>query len=151
MTFLDTWFPGFCAGLDGLDPAARSALLRPCALVCSESYPVRIVRAAATTATNPAEFWRALEARMDDVHVEEEAEHSAVLTFSRCGCDLVSAGYVTTLSLCECSRLSVTHTLEAVFGSGSVEVSLLETILGGAERCRLLVEFSEEQGPTLAR
>lgn len=151
MSFLRTWFSGYADALDGLDADARKAVLRPCAVVCSDSYPVEIVRDAAAGATTIAEFWRAVEAAMADIRVVDVASRSAVLTFVRCGCDLVTGGYVSTPSLCECSRLSVTHTLESVFGPGSVEVSLLATILGGADVCRLLVRFVDDPGTVLAR
>lgn len=59
--------------------------------------------------------------------------------YPACVCEEVLRGKIKDASHCECSRQSVLYILESLMPSKTVEVETIETVLGGAERCRFKV------------
>lgn len=142
--FLGTWFSGLSESLETMDTAHRSEFLRPCARACSDSYPRNVFVEAREESNGVEDFLRRVEAKMRALRVERNEDGTVVFVYpAPCLCVLVTEGYVRTPTLCECSRLSLTYNLEVFAGEGGVEVTLLQSVLGGADSCRLLVRFAE--------
>lgn len=138
--FFDAWFFGFVEGIESLSAPARTVLLSACARRCAETGPLARYRALfLETGGDPDAFFPALD-RLDDARgavVEPGREYE--VRFPRCGCDLVTRGYVHTPRLCECSRLSILHALGTLWPGERFRVERLETILEGAKSCRFRV------------
>lgn len=142
--FLDIWFSGFSESIDKMDAATRSELLAPCAKACSDSYPAKAFVEAYKEASSMEHFLRDIEARMQGISIEINEDGTAVFVYPQCYCDLHTRGYVDTPNMCDCSRLNLICNFEAAFGKNCVEVNLLQSVLGGAETCRLGVRFLRE-------
>lgn len=138
--FLDHWFRGFNQGLDQLDSAARTTLLRACGRACSRSYTLGVYREAWARSSDLSSFVARLGERfrgadyrlVDDSHIE--------VKYYQCTCDLVTAGWIRTAALCECS----VHSLAENFGEAmqtAVKVELHSSILAGDPHCRLVVSI----------
>lgn len=141
--FLEHWFGGFEAALKSMSEDERATLLRPCAKACSESYPAKIFREAYTNSSDQADFLRRIEAEMGGVVIERVDESHVVFVYPECYCDLYTRGWVSTPALCECSRYNLQANFEAAMGPSCVTVTLEQTVLGGAESCRLRVSFMD--------
>lgn len=59
--------------------------------------------------------------------------------YPRCVCPDVAKGLVKDPSHCECSRQSVLYIISELMPEKKVDVEIIETILGGAEKCRFKV------------
>ncbi|NLT11990.1 MAG: hypothetical protein GXY06_06240 [Clostridiaceae bacterium] len=139
--FLAQWFGGFEVALQNMSEEERAALLRPCAKACSESYPANIFREAFSKSSDRADFLHRIESGMGGVVIERVDASHVVFVYPECYCDLHTRGWVSTPELCECSRYNLQANFEAAMGPSSVTVELEQTILGGAESCRLRVSF----------
>jgi hypothetical protein len=142
--FLDIWFSGFSESIDKMDPETRSQLLAPCAKACSDSYPAKAFAEAYKKASNMESFLRDIEEKMQGISIEINDDGTVVFVYPQCYCDLHTQGYVDTPKMCDCSRLNLTYNFEAAFGKDCVEVTLLQSVLGGAQTCRLHVRFLAE-------
>ena len=93
-------------------------------------------------------FLRRLAEVFPDAEYERAGARELRVRYRRCGCDLVTSGWVRTPLLCECSAHNLRENFTAALGSG-VEVELVESILGGAERCELVVRLPGQTGLAL--
>lgn len=142
--FLDVWFSGFSESIDKMDAEQRSELLAPCAKACSDSYPAKAFSEAYKKAPSMALFLRDIEEKMQGISIEMNDDGTVVFVYPQCYCDLHTRGYVNTPRLCDCSRLNLICNFEAAFGKACVDVTLLQSVLGGAQTCRLQVRFLRE-------
>ena len=140
--FLRHWFKGLERSLCRMTEEDRNAVWRECGKACSDSYTKQVYVDAYARSENIRGFL----ARLQDALPEmdfclSDNDRSIHLTYRFCACDLVRKGYVNTPLLCECSRQSLLHNWEAVLGEGRVEVELLQSILGGGNRCRFAIRI----------
>ncbi len=139
--FIKIWFTGFDQAIKEMKPEERRALFRPCAKACSESYPAKIFAEAYAQADDRDGFLKNIEERMQGVIIEKHDDGTVVFVYPECYCDLYTRGYVSSPELCECSRLNLIANFEAAMGPDCVNVTLLQSVLGGADTCRLRVRF----------
>ncbi len=139
--FLKIWFAGFEQSIDTMKPDERDCIFRPCAKACSDSYPAQVFAKAYAGATNRDGFFERLQTLMQGLSIEKQDDGSVVFIYPRCGCDLHTIGYINSPVLCACSRLNLIANFESVMGPECVEVTLLQSILGGADSCKLSVRF----------
>lgn len=59
--------------------------------------------------------------------------------YPQCVCPDVLAGKKHDASLCECSRQSILYVLGSFLPEKKIDVEILETVLGGAAKCRFRV------------
>lgn len=142
--FLKIWFSGFSESIDKMDPATRSQLLAPCAKACSDSYPAKAFVDAYREASSMERFLRGIEKKMQGISIEINDDGSAVFVYPQCYCDLYTRGYVDTPKMCDCSRLNLICNFESALGKDCVDVELIQSVLGGAQTCRLHVRFLRE-------
>lgn len=137
-SFLEHWFAGFEKGLEKLDDTARRRLLSECGRACADSHTRAIFREAASAGDGLAGFLERLGRSIPDAAYRIVEENVVEVIYTRCGCDLVANGWVSSSALCACS----VHTLEENFRTAlerPVRVRMTASILGGASRCRFLV------------
>ena len=91
-------------------------------------------------AADRGEFLDRLQILMKGLSIEKKDDGRAIFSYPCCYCDLYNMGYLSSPILCECSRLNLIANFESVMGKGCVEVTLLQSILGGAGP-RLEVQF----------
>lgn len=59
--------------------------------------------------------------------------------FPRCLCHLVDTGFAKEPIHCECSRQSILYILQELMPEKKIQVTTLETVLSGSEKCRFRV------------
>lgn len=138
--FLGHWFDGFADGLARLPAPARETMLRACAEACGRSHTVGVFRRAWEETGALLPFLRRLEEAFPGAAWERTGPDTLRVTLRHCGCDLVTQGWVRTPLLCGCSAHNLRENLTAALGPG-IEVELVASILGGAERCELRVRL----------
>jgi len=141
--FFDCWFEGVNDFLGTAPDGAVAEFIDRCAEACSVSYSRGVYERAFSGGKNLDEGLEALRREFADFDYTRDGNRVEI-RYSRCGCDLVSAGKISSPRLCECSVASCRKNWEAVFGPGSVEVSLRESVLRGDGRCVLLVTLSAD-------
>lgn len=141
--FYRHWFAGFQDGLEQMDDKTRILLLEHCAEACSQSYPRKVYQEAFEKAKDLVSFLEHLKAAFSvfDYVIRDKCPEVEIL-YASCACDLVVDGYISSPHLCECSRMSLLHHWESVFGPGSVQVTLNASLLKGDPACRLTVRFT---------
>ncbi len=139
--FLKIWFAGFEQAIDTMKPDHRDRVLRPCAKACSDSYPAQVFAEAYAGAADRDEFLDRLQTLMKGLCIDKQDDGSAVFIYPCCYCDLHNLGYITSPVLCACSRLNLIANFESVMGPDCVDVTLIQSILGGADSCKLSVRF----------
>lgn len=139
--FLKTWFSGISEAMDNMNAAERDVMMAPCAKACSDSYPAQVFMRAAAEASEMRQFLQIIEEKMQGVVIEKNGDGTLVFVYPQCYCELHTDGYIDNPRLCNCSRLNLTYNFEAAFGPDCAEVKLLQSVLGGAETCRLEVRF----------
>ncbi|MDR2893054.1 MAG: hypothetical protein LBV80_08225 [Deltaproteobacteria bacterium] len=65
--------------------------------------------------------------------------HVYEIGYPECVCPDVLSGKIQNPSHCECSRQSILYVLGNLLPDKKIEVEILETVLGGAEKCRFKV------------
>jgi GNAT superfamily N-acetyltransferase len=68
-----------------------------------------------------------------------EVGHVYEIGFPVCVCQDVAKGKANNVSHCECSRQSILYVLENLLPDKNISVEIIETVLGGAEKCRFKV------------
>ena len=68
-----------------------------------------------------------------------EAGHIYEVGYPKCVCEEVLCGKTKDVSHCECSRQSILYIFENLLPEKTVKVEIIETVLGGAEKCRFKV------------
>lgn len=138
--FYSYWFSGLTCALTEMDTVSRSAVLTHCGRACSNSYTKAIYVEEFALSKTINEFLIRLKKRFPDLQIETK-DRDIFFTYSKCGCDLVKNGHVTTPLLCACSAASLCYNWEALLGKDNVQVTLLGSILGGNDCCRLRVHL----------
>lgn len=138
--FLRFWFTGWQHGLEELDKSSRSTILKQCAKACAQSFTVKIFQDARSGGADLKSFTKSLQRLVPHATYEKLSDNEILVTYSRCGCDLVASGLVNSPLLCECSAHNLQENLEQSLGQ-SVEVQILGTILRGDQQCVLLARI----------
>ena len=68
-----------------------------------------------------------------------ESGHVYEIGYPKCVCSEVLCGKVSSAKHCECSRQSVLYILEQLLPDKTITVKTIETVLGGAKKCRFRV------------
>ena len=68
-----------------------------------------------------------------------EPGHIYEVGYPKCVCPEVLSGEITDAAHCECSRQSVLYVLENLLPEKRINVEIIETMLGGGEKCRFRV------------
>lgn len=68
-----------------------------------------------------------------------EPGHLYEMGYPRCVCPEVISGKKADISHCECSRQSIIYVLGNLLPDKKIYVETIETVLGGAEKCRFRV------------
>lgn len=68
-----------------------------------------------------------------------EPGHIYEVGYPKCVCPEVLSGEITDAAHCECSRQSVLYVLENLLPEKRINVEIIETVLGGGEKCRFRV------------
>jgi hypothetical protein len=140
--FLQYWFNGFESSLNKLDDKNREIIFEECGKACSNSYTREIYLDEYRHSTSISEFLGYLKLRFPEIKFRIIKENEIIeLTYCYCACDLVKGEYITTPSLCECSKKSLLYNWESVLGKGKVEVYLLQSILRGNLSCKFEIHI----------
>lgn len=59
--------------------------------------------------------------------------------YPACVCQDVISGKIKDVSHCECSRQSILYIIENLLPNKKINVEIIETVLGGAKKCRFTV------------
>lgn len=65
-----------------------------------------------------------------------EKGHIYEIGYPACVCEEVRSGKVKDVSHCECSRQSILYVIGNLLPDKNIRVEIIETVLGGAEKCR---------------
>jgi len=68
-----------------------------------------------------------------------EVGHVYEIGYPVCVCPDVASGKAKNVSHCECSRQSILYVLGNLLSDKNISVEIIETVLGGAEKCRFNV------------
>ena len=142
--FLTFWFDGFTRGLDQLDDTARHRLLAECGRACAASHTRAIFCEAWAASDGVTTFLERLEEQIPHAAYRVVEENLIEVVYTRCACELVVRGLVTSPSLCLCSA----YTLEENFKSAlkrPVRVSSKGSLLAGDPECRFHVRLEKEE------
>ena len=110
---------------------------------CSASYSRGVYERAFAGGRDIPSALEALKREFPDFDYSLEGNRVEI-RYSRCGCDLVRDGKVSSPALCACSVASCRKNWETVLGKGSVSVELKESILRGDGRCILIVTIAKK-------
>jgi hypothetical protein len=146
--FMSFWFSGLMRGLGSVDEPAREAILRECGKACARSYTAGVFREARESSTDMKGFLAALAERFPEATYELLSAEKIGVRYSRCACDLVETGLVTSALLCECSAHNLKENFEQALGQ-PVSVTLERSILRGASECEFLVSLEKTRRSAL--
>lgn len=140
--FFTCWFLGWAQGLETLDEASRTQMLRACGKACAASYTLQVFREAKAASSDLNTFMQELSLRFPDAHYEWDGADTIRVTYQTCGCDLVRLGLVNTPLLCECSTENLKENFQAAL-ENPVSVVLESSILRGGAHCILKVTLGK--------
>ncbi|MBN1303445.1 MAG: hypothetical protein JXA13_03345 [Anaerolineales bacterium] len=132
--FLNYWFAGFSEGLEKLGPGSQDILLRACGQACARSYTARVFKDTWERSKTLKVFLVHLAEKFPESSYEFRDEHTIIVRYSDCACDLFRQGWVKTPVLCKCSQHNLSQNFEQVLGS-PVTVRILSSLLEGADHC----------------
>ena len=138
--FMGFWFSGLMSGLENVDASARETILRECGKACARSYTAGVFKEARGKTNDMSGFLAALAARFPGASYELLEADRIRVRLSKCGCDLVETGLVTSPLLCGCSVHNLRENFEQALES-PVSVTLEHSILQGASECEFLVSL----------
>ncbi len=142
LDFLSYWFDGLTKGLERLDAATRTTLLRECGQACARSYTAQVFRESWERAGGDVpRFLAELAARFPASTYMLRDDGTIEVRLGACGCDLVQCGWVTSPLLCECSAHNLQANFEAALGT-PVTVTLRASLLRGGEACLFEVQLT---------
>ena len=139
-SFLEHWFAGLMAGLEGLDAPDREAVLRQCGRACADSYTAAVFRTAWAQSRGLEEFTARLAEHFPEASYELLAADTLRVRYRACTCDLVRLGLIRSPLLCTCSSYNLQANLERALGL-PVSVRMEASILQGSEQCSFLVSL----------
>lgn len=68
-----------------------------------------------------------------------EEGHIYEIGYPACVCPEVKSGKIKDVAHCECSRQSILYVIGNLLPDKNISVEIIETVLGGAEKCRFKV------------
>jgi predicted ArsR family transcriptional regulator len=134
------WFSGFESGLENIDSRYRNRLLRYCGEACADSYTKDMFRQAKAKSPDLAQFLKNLSKKLPDAEYEMVSSNVIRVIYNRCGCDIVSRGFIKSPLFCRCSVANLKANFQYALGK-AVVVELEASILGGADRCLFQVKI----------
>jgi len=138
--FFSHWFSGFESGLENIDSRSRNKILQFCGEACADSYTRDIFSQAKTESSSTSELLENLSKKFPDAEYELVSDSIIRVIYNKCGCDIVSGGFVKSPLFCSCSASNLRANFQAALGK-RVEVKLKASILGGAERCLFFIRI----------
>ena len=146
--FYRHWFCGFGQALPGLDDQSIDTLMSHCGRACSGSYSKQVYIEASRAADSLDALIAGLNQRFDEMAARRVSGETIEVVYTRCACDLVRDGLVSSPKLCLCSLKSLRYNWEAVLGEGSVDCRLEQSILGGGDCCRFFIKIHRDDRRT---
>ncbi len=143
--FYRCWFSGVedYLGSETTTADELEKLLLPCAIRCSDSYPLVIYKKAFAEGASIEDALKSLKSAFGDDFSYRVDDRAIVLRYAKCGCVLVSDKLMTNARLCKCSELSLLYIWESLFGKSNVRVRTLETVLGGDGQCLFEIKLRQ--------
>ena len=141
--FLGYWFAGWMRGMQTLDDASQKIILSECGKACAQSHTIQVFRQAKQNSLDMETFLQELSSKDPAYQFERTGPNTIQATYSRCGCDLVRLGLVTSPTLCECSAVNLQENLQESLGK-TVSIAIESSILRGGSRCVLRATFDDE-------
>ncbi len=137
--FAQRWVENLMASMDAhLDEQARVQLMEACGRACARTGPARVAK----ECQGNLEQWLTILAKWHggEEYVRRDGDAVEVLC-AECLCALVKDGPARLPdTYCTCSLGWMKETFEAVLGR-SVDVTLVESIKRGGQRCQFLVQL----------
>ncbi len=137
--FAQRWVENLMASMDAhLDEQARVHLMEACGRACARTGPARVAK----ECQGNLEQWLTILAKWHggEEYVRRDGDAVEVLC-AECLCALVKDGPARLPdTYCTCSFGWMKETFEAVLGR-SVDVTLVESIKRGGQRCQFLVQL----------
>ena len=121
--FMSFWFSGLTSGLESVDESAREAILRECGKACARSYTAGVFQEVKEHSADMGAFLASLAERFPSAGYEPLSAETIRVRYSKCACDLVETGLVTSPLICECSAHNLRENFEQALGT-PVSVSL---------------------------
>jgi hypothetical protein len=140
--FMTYWFSGFAEGLASIDETARQTVLHACGAACARSYTAALFQQTWQASTSLEDFLTRLAASFPEAVYEPVEPGLIQVRYSRCACDLVCLGLVTSPLLCECSAQNLKSNFTSAL-SHPVDVTLQTSILRGSPTCEFLVRLGD--------
>jgi hypothetical protein len=138
--FFRYWFLGLQSGLENIDGRSRDRLLRYCGEACADSYTKDIFRRAGANSSDLSKLLKNLSKKFPYAEYEMVSNDIIRVIYNKCGCDIVSRGFIRSPLFCSCSVANLKSNFQIAIGK-KVTVKLKTSILGGSERCLFLVEI----------
>ena len=132
--FFKYWFKGFEEYLDNTDKKHSMEVTEYCGRACSKSYTKEIYIREYSKANSIEEFLSGLKMAFPKSDFKLIEDDIIEVTYSDCGCDLVTNRFVKTPGLCNCSVQSLKYNFETILKK-EVKVELIQSILGGKKSC----------------
>jgi hypothetical protein len=134
--FFHYWFNGFEESLKSIDEQNRNTILKHCGKACSESYTLQVYWDEYKKSNDFMDFLSRLKNRFPEAEFHLPDEKNIIyLTYHYCACDLVKKGYIKSSVFCECSKQSLLHNWNKIFGENNVDIKLVQSILDGKNTC----------------
>jgi len=134
------WLGGLINGLASVDAPARQAILRECGKACAASYTAALFQEAREQAADMEGFLAALAVRFREAIYEMLNPRTIRVRYTRCACDLVTEGLITSPLICGCSAYNLQENFQHALGI-PVSVTLESSILEGAPQCAFLISL----------
>lgn len=145
--FFDHWFNGFSSSMTLLSSDERAKVMTQCGKACAEAYTNEVFQKAWKNAEGDiSKCIRSIQVELAPDMIFEPVDEPGIpegkcydVVYNHCLCELVSKGFVTSPTQCECSRQGMLYNWESLVGKGNVSVETKQTILGGAKNCILRI------------
>ena len=134
--FLHYWFNGFENSLQDLSGQERNTIFKHCGKACSDSYTKQIYIDEFNRSTGLSDFLGKLKNRFPEIEFTVLDEYKILLSYHYCACDLVKNNFIKSPLLCECSRQSLLHNWNTIYGENNVDIAILHSILNGDNACQ---------------
>ena len=140
--FMRFWFSGLMSGLESVDESAREVILHECGKACARSYTAGVFQEAEKNSADMGAFLASLTARFPNSTYELLASGTIRVRYSKCACDLVETGLVSSPLICGCSAHNLRENFEQALDK-PVTVTLERSILQGSSYCEFLVSIEK--------